>query len=213
MYIYDIYFTLIYQILGYSYAFNNFSTLTSFTHKTNKSVENHSNDVNLDDKDSKNASSDSNSDKSSKVASSDSKSDKSSKAVLSEESKGRKRSEAKDDMRTDFQLDRDRILHCKSFRRLKHKTQVFLSPEDDHYRTRMTHTLEVAQIARTISRALRLNEDLTEAIALGHDLGHTPFGHAGEKFLDLISMEKSGKHFLHNVHSVRVLDEIFMYNS
>lgn len=83
-----------------------------------------------------------------------------------------------------FQRDRDRIIHCKSFRRMKHKTQVFISPEGDHYRTRLTHTLEVSQIARSIARALRLNEDLTEAIALGHDLGHTPFGHAGERKLD-----------------------------
>ena len=89
-------------------------------------------------------------------------------------------------MRTIYQRDRDRILHSKSFRRLKHKTQVFLAPEGDHYRTRLTHTLEVAQIARSISRALRLNEDLTEAIALGHDLGHTPFGHAGERTLNEI---------------------------
>ena len=87
-------------------------------------------------------------------------------------------------IRPAFQRDRDRILHCKAFRRLKHKTQVFLSPEGDHYRTRLTHTLEVSQIARTVSRALRLNEDLTEAIALGHDLGHTPYGHAGEAALN-----------------------------
>ena len=100
-------------------------------------------------------------------------------ASLSSESKGRDREEPQDDIRPVYQRDRDRILHCKAFRRLKHKTQVFLAPLGDHYRTRLTHTLEVAQIARTISRALRLNEDLTEAIALGHDLGHTPFGHAG----------------------------------
>ena len=87
-------------------------------------------------------------------------------------------------LRTDFQRDRDRIIHCKAFRRLKHKTQCFLAPEDDHFRTRLTHTLEVAQIARTIARALSLNEDLTEAIALGHDLGHTPFGHMGERILN-----------------------------
>ncbi|MBQ5798787.1 MAG: deoxyguanosinetriphosphate triphosphohydrolase [Clostridia bacterium] len=105
-------------------------------------------------------------------------------AVLSENTKGRAVFEEPCDMRTSFQRDRDRIIHCKAFRRLKHKTQVFLSPESDHYRTRLTHTLEVAQIARTISRSLRLNEDLTEAIALGHDLGHTPFGHAGERALD-----------------------------
>lgn len=104
-------------------------------------------------------------------------------ACHSADTAGRAVREEPDDMRTEFQRDRDRIIHCKSFRRLKHKTQVFLSPEGDHYRTRLTHTLEVAQIARTISRALMLNEDLTEAIALGHDLGHTPFGHAGERAL------------------------------
>ena len=98
--------------------------------------------------------------------------------------KGRIKPETKCDVRTDFQRDRDRIIHSKSFRRLKHKTQVFITPEGDHYRTRLTHTLEVGQIARTIARALRLNEDLAEAIALGHDLGHTPFGHAGEYVLN-----------------------------
>ena len=98
----------------------------------------------------------------------------------------RVRSESKCPLRTEFQRDRDRILHCNSFRRLKQKTQVFLSPIGDHYRTRLTHTLEVSQIARTISRAFRLNEDLTEAIALGHDLGHTPFGHSGEDILNEI---------------------------
>jgi dGTPase len=106
------------------------------------------------------------------------------------------------DLRTDFQRDRDRITHCKSFRRLMHKTQVFISPEGDHYRTRLTHTLEVAQIARTIARALRLNEDLTEAIALGHDLGHTPFGHTGEDALD--KLMPGGFH--HNEQSVRVVE-------
>ena len=105
-------------------------------------------------------------------------------AALSEQSFGRRTPEPEDDLRTCYQRDRDRILHCKSFRRLKQKTQVFLSPEGDHYRTRLTHTLEVSQIARTIARALRLNEDLTEAIALGHDLGHTPYGHAGERALN-----------------------------
>lgn len=105
------------------------------------------------------------------------------------------------EIRTAYQRDRDRILHSKSFRRLKHKTQVFLAPEGDHYRTRLTHTLEVAQIARTISRALRLNEDLTEAIALGHDLGHTPFGHAGERVLNEIA---GG--FEHNTQSLRVVE-------
>jgi len=107
-------------------------------------------------------------------------------AKLSSETKGRKVYEEPCTLRTEFQRDRDRIIHSKSFRRLKHKTQVFLAPEDDHYRTRLTHTLEVSQIARTIARALRLNEDLTEAIALGHDLGHTPFGHAGERALNEI---------------------------
>ena len=105
-------------------------------------------------------------------------------AMLSENSKGRERPEEECDIRPVFQRDRDRILHCKAFRRLKHKTQVFLSPQGDHYRTRLTHTLEVAQTARTIAKALRLNEELAEAIALGHDLGHTPFGHAGEAVLD-----------------------------
>lgn len=123
-------------------------------------------------------------------------------AALSADTRGRLREEEKCDIRTDFQRDRDRILHSKAFRRLKHKTQVFISPEGDHYRTRLTHTLEVSQIARTIARALRLNEDLTEAIALGHDLGHTPFGHAGEKVLDEI--HPGG--FKHNEQSLRVVD-------
>lgn len=123
-------------------------------------------------------------------------------ASFSDESQGRDRDEEPCTMRTIYQRDRDRILHCKSFRRLKHKTQVFLAPEGDHYRTRLTHTLEVSQIARSIARALRLNEDLTEAIALGHDLGHTPFGHAGEKTLnDLCS-----KGFSHYVQSIRVVE-------
>ena len=121
-------------------------------------------------------------------------------ATLSAQTKGRERSEKPCDLRTDFQRDRDRIIHCKAFRRLKHKTQVFLSPESDHYRTRLTHTLEVSQIARTISRALRFNEDLTEAIALGHDLGHTPFGHAGERALNRLY----GGGFTHFEQSVRV---------
>ncbi len=125
-------------------------------------------------------------------------------AALSALSKGRKTDEEKCDLRTDFQRDRDRIIHSKSFRRLKHKTQVFLSPESDHYRTRLTHTLEVSQIARTMARALRLNEDLTEAIALGHDLGHTPFGHAGERALDsLLSFD-----FTHYEQSVRVCETL-----
>lgn len=106
------------------------------------------------------------------------------------------------DVRTEFQRDRDRIIHSKSFRRLMHKMQVFLAPEGDHYRTRLTHTLEVAQIARTIARALRLNEDLTEAAALGHDLGHTPFGHSGERALDYLLPEG----FRHNEQSLRVVD-------
>ena len=121
-------------------------------------------------------------------------------AAKSAQSKGRKTEEEKCPIRTDFQRDRDRILHSKAFRRLKHKTQVFLSPMDDHYRTRMTHTLEVSQIARTISKGLNLNEDLTEAIALGHDLGHTPFGHCGEYVLG--GLMKDG--FQHNEQSVRV---------
>ncbi len=107
-------------------------------------------------------------------------------------------------LRTCFQRDRDRVIHCKSFRRLKHKTQVFLSPEGDHYRTRLTHTLEVSQIARTIARALRLNEDLTEAIALAHDLGHTPFGHAGERALN----DCTDGGFRHYEQSVRVVERI-----
>lgn len=121
-------------------------------------------------------------------------------AAKSIESKGRTLTEEKCPVRTDFQRDRDRILHSKSFRRLKHKTQVFLSPIDDHYRTRMTHTLEVSQIARTIAKGLKLNEDLTEAIALGHDLGHTPFGHCGESVLNGLIAEG----FQHNKQSVRV---------
>src|SRR6056297_4087204 len=108
-------------------------------------------------------------------------------ASFSSESKGRLKEEAKCDIRPIFQQDRDRIIHSKDFRRLKHKTQVFIAPAGDHYRTRLTHTLEVAQIARTVARGLRLNEDLTEAIALGHDLGHTPFGHAGEQVLNEVS--------------------------
>ncbi|WP_058486363.1 deoxyguanosinetriphosphate triphosphohydrolase [Defluviitalea phaphyphila] len=123
-------------------------------------------------------------------------------AVKSKNSRGRKIEEKKCDVRTDFQRDRDRIIHCKTFRRLKHKTQVFISPEGDHYRTRLTHTLEVSQIARTIARALSLNEDLTEAIALGHDLGHTPFGHAGEQVLN----EISPLGFKHYEQSLRVVD-------
>lgn len=119
-------------------------------------------------------------------------------------SRGRLRQETPCDIRTNYQRDRDRIIHCNAFRRLKHKTQVFLSPQGDHYRTRLTHTLEVAQIARTVARALRLNEDLTEAIALGHDLGHTPFGHAGERTLARLC----SRGFRHNLQSVRVVDHI-----
>ncbi|MCG6551697.1 MAG: deoxyguanosinetriphosphate triphosphohydrolase [Candidatus Magnetominusculus sp. LBB02] len=124
------------------------------------------------------------------------------RACHSTASKGRQTPEKEGDIRTCFQRDRDRIIHCKSFRRLKHKTQVFLAPKGDHYRTRLTHVLEVAQISRTVSRALRLNEDLTEAIALGHDLGHTPFGHAGEAVLRKI--HPGG--FDHYVQSLRVVD-------
>ncbi len=123
-------------------------------------------------------------------------------ACLSAETRGRRFDSAPCNIRTAFQRDRDRIVYCKAFRRLKHKTQVFLSPMGDHYRTRLTHTLEVAEIARTISRALKLNEDLTEAIALGHDLGHTPFGHAGETILNEIV--PGG--FSHCRHSLRVVD-------
>ncbi|MEG2233311.1 MAG: deoxyguanosinetriphosphate triphosphohydrolase [Oscillospiraceae bacterium] len=125
-------------------------------------------------------------------------------ATKSADSKGRAQPEEKCDIRTDFCRDRDRIIHCKSFRRLKQKTQVFLSPMGDHYRTRLTHTLEVSQIARTIARALQLNEDLTEAISLGHDLGHTPFGHAGERALDKLS--PGG--FNHYTQSVRVVEKL-----
>ena len=128
-------------------------------------------------------------------------------ATKSRETKGRERAEEPCPYRTDFQRDRDRILHCKSFRRLKHKTQVFFSPEDDHYRTRLTHTLEVAQISRSIARLLRLNEDLTEAIALGHDLGHTPFGHIGEKALNEI-MEEGFHHSAQSVRVVRVIEDL-----
>lgn len=125
-------------------------------------------------------------------------------ASFSDESRGRDRDEEPCPMRTIYQRDRDRIIHCKTFRRLKHKTQVFLAPEGDHYRTRLTHTLEVAQIARSIARALNLNEDLTEAIALGHDLGHTPFGHAGERTLN--SLCPMG--FAHYKQSIRVVEFI-----
>lgn len=129
-------------------------------------------------------------------------------ACLSSKTKGREHAEKECPWRTAFQRDRDRIVHAKSFRRLKHKTQVFLSPLEDHYRTRLTHTLEVNQIARTLARALNLNEDLTEAIALGHDLGHTPFGHGGEEALDHILQENYGKRFFHNEQSARVVEYI-----
>lgn len=123
-------------------------------------------------------------------------------ASKARESKGRKLYEEKCQIRTEFQRDRDRIVHSKSFRRLMHKTQVFLAPEGDHFRTRLTHTIEVSQIARTIARGLALNEDLTEAIALGHDLGHTPFGHSGETILNNIHL----KGFKHNIQSLRVVE-------
>ena len=125
-------------------------------------------------------------------------------ATLSKDSRGRERAEEECDIRPVFQRDRDRILHCKAFRRLKQKTQVLLLPKGDHYRTRLTHTLEVSQNARTIAKALRLNEDLVEAIALGHDLGHTPFGHAGERALD----EVCPLGFQHNEQSVRVVKRL-----
>lgn len=125
-------------------------------------------------------------------------------AALSRSSAGRARDITPCDLRTCYQRDRDRIIHCKSFRRLKYKTQVFLSPMGDHYRTRLTHTLEVSQVARTLARSLRLNEDLTEAIALGHDLGHTPFGHIGETTLN--KLMPGG--FKHNVQSLRVAERL-----
>ena len=123
-------------------------------------------------------------------------------ATFADSSLGRSKEEEKCNLRTDFQRDRDRIIHSKSFRRLKHKTQVFISPEGDHFRTRLTHTLEVSQIGRTIARALRLNEDLVEAIALGHDLGHTPFGHSGEAVLN--ELKSTG--FIHGEQSLKVVD-------
>ena len=129
-------------------------------------------------------------------------------ATLSRDSLGRDRKEPECVMRTVFQRDRDRIIHCKAFRRLKHKTQVYLAPGNDHYRTRLVHTLEVAQIARGIARALRLNEDLTEAISLGHDLGHTPFGHAGERVLDIVLPEA----FTPEGRIVRIADKIAYMN-
>ena len=125
-------------------------------------------------------------------------------AARSADSKGRLRPEKEDDVRPAFQRDRDRIIHCKAFRRLKHKTQVFFAPTGDHYRTRLTHTLEVSQIARTIAKVLRLHEELTEAITLGHDLGHTPFGHAGERVID--SLMPGG--FNHYEQSLRIVDKL-----
>ena len=123
-------------------------------------------------------------------------------AAQSARTRGRLRPEPEDDIRPAFQRDRDRIIHCKAFRRLKHKTQVFFSPAGDHYRTRLTHTLEVSQIARTVAKVLRLHEELTEAIALGHDLGHTPFGHAGERVLG----ELMPGGFNHYEQSLRIVD-------
>lgn len=129
-------------------------------------------------------------------------------ATLSKNTRGRKTKEPSCPLRTEFQRDRDRILHSKAFRRLKHKTQVFISPVGDHYRTRMTHSLEVAQVSRTIARALNLNEDLTESIALGHDLGHPPFGHTGERILDEISPDG----FHHQVQSIRIVEVLERLN-
>jgi dGTPase len=126
------------------------------------------------------------------------------RATLASTTKGRERDEPQDRLRTGYQRDRDRIVHAKAFRRLKHKTQVFVAPEGDHYRVRLTHTLEVGQIARTAARALRLNEDLAEAIALGHDLGHTPFGHLGEQALTPFL----GRPFRHNEQSLRIVDHL-----
>jgi len=127
-------------------------------------------------------------------------------AVRSYETRGRRHGEPACGLRTPFQRDRDRIVHSKAFRRLMHKTQVFVAPEGDHYRTRLTHTLETTGISRGVARALRLNEDLVEAIGLGHDLGHPPFGHAGEEALDRALRERFGRRFRHNEHSLRVVD-------
>ncbi len=129
------------------------------------------------------------------------------RAVRSYETRGRAHAEEEEcRLRTPFQRDRDRIVHCKAFRRLKHKTQVFIDPKGDHYRTRLTHTLETAGISRSVARALRLNEDLAEAIALGHDLGHAPFGHTGEEALDEVLSERFGRRFRHNEQSLRVVE-------
>ena len=129
-------------------------------------------------------------------------------AVRSYETRGRQRDEVESTIRTPFQRDRDRIVHSKPFRRLKGKTQVFIDPAGDHYRTRMTHTLETTGIARVVARALRLNEDLTEAIGLGHDTGHPPFGHAGEERLDRCLAERFGSGFRHNEQSLRIAQEL-----
>jgi dGTPase len=129
-------------------------------------------------------------------------------AVRSYETRGRLRPEEDCRLRTPFQRDRDRILHSKPFRRLKGKTQVFIDPAGDHYRTRMTHTLETTGIARGVARALRLNEDLVEAVGLGHDMGHTPFGHAGEDALDAALQERFGRHFRHNEQSLRIAESL-----
>src|SRR5947209_7774143 len=126
-------------------------------------------------------------------------------AVRSYETRGRAEHEEACSVRTPFQRDRDRIVHTKAFRRLAHKTQVFIDPDGDHYRTRLTHTLETTGISRAVARALRLNEDLVEAIGLGHDLGHTPFGHAGEDALDE-ALRPHGRRFRHNEHSLRIVD-------
>ena len=127
-------------------------------------------------------------------------------AACSRFSRGRQRQEEECDIRTVYQRDRDRILHSKAFRRMKDKTQVFLAPKGDHYRTRLTHTLEVSQIARTIAKALRLNEDLVEAIALGHDLGHTPFGHAGERALNALNPD-GFTHYEQSVRTAQILEK------
>jgi dGTPase len=129
-------------------------------------------------------------------------------AVRSYETRGRNLPEEECRLRTPFQRDRDRIVHSKAFRRLRHKTQVFVDPEGDHFRTRLTHTLETAGIARGVGRALRLNEDLVEAVGLGHDLGHPPFGHAGEQALDEALRERGGRGFRHNEHSLRVVERL-----
>src|SRR5437660_9561527 len=122
--------------------------------------------------------------------------------------RGREAPEEECRLRTPFQRDRDRIVHSKAFRRLRHKTQVFVDPDGDHFRTRLTHTLEAAGIARGVARALRLNEDLTEAVAVGHDVGHPPFGHAGEQALDELLRERGGQGFRHNEHSLRVVERL-----